>query len=128
MSYLQTGIVSEKGKCFNQLALSQEVCVLTSPKDAVSLNQMSLKKGLDAFGERAEVAVKKEYNQFHSQDVLRPKYAAALSFVEKQEAMRLIMTIKEKKRLGAVPTEEGCEAASVHRMPLPRRYHRKPLP
>jgi hypothetical protein len=97
MSYLQTGIVNEKGKCFNQLALSQEVCVLTCPKDTLSLNQMSLKKGLEAFGERAEVAVKKEFTQFHTQDVLRPKYAAALSFIEKQEAMRLIMTIKEKK-------------------------------
>ena len=29
--------------------------------------------------------------------MLRPKYAAALSLIEKQEAMRLIMTIKEKK-------------------------------
>jgi hypothetical protein len=94
---------------------------------------MSLKKGLEAFSERAEVAVTKEFVQFHSQDVLRPKYAAALSFIEKQEAMRLIMTIREKKSgdiKGRVCADgRGMrESVSALKTPLRRLYPQRLSP
>ena len=58
---------------------------------------MSLGRGIELFAGDAEEAAMKEFRQFKDKDVLRPQYANALSALEKQEALRLIMTIKEKR-------------------------------
>ena len=66
---------------------------------------MSLGRGIELFAEDAEEAAMKEFRQFKDKDVLRPQYANALSALEKQEALGLIMTIKENgtARLRAEP-------------------------
>ena len=58
---------------------------------------MNLTAGIKEHGQRAEEALMLEFQQSHKQDVLRPRYAYALSALEKSEALRLIMTIKEKR-------------------------------
>jgi hypothetical protein len=52
-------------------------------KQGCCFTQMSLSKGLEAFGEEAEDAVMAEFQQFHRMDVLRPVFASALTALEK---------------------------------------------
>ena len=58
---------------------------------------LNLAAGIREHGQRVEEAVMQKFQQFHEQDALRPRYAYALSAVEKNEALRLILTIKEKR-------------------------------
>jgi hypothetical protein len=96
-SYFQKSYEGKIGKCFNQLALERNFKSFASEKLRLSCTQMSLEAGLEAHGKAARKAVIKEFVQFHEKDVLRPKFANALSAIEKQEALRLIMTVKEKR-------------------------------
>ena len=96
-SYFQHSYEGKMGKCFNQLALERNFKSFATEKLRLSCTQMSLKAGIAAHGKQAAKAVMKEFVQFHEKDVLRPKYASALSMIEKQEALRLIMTVKEKR-------------------------------
>ena len=61
---------------------------------------MSLKRGIKEFGKEAEQAAFKEMKSIQSHDTLRPKYAYALSVLEKQRALPMIMTVKEKRLTG----------------------------
>jgi hypothetical protein len=96
-SYFQHSYEGKLGKCFNQMAMERNFKSFATEKLRLSCNQMSLQAGLEAHGRAAEKAVEKEFVQFHEKDVLRPKYAHALSMLEKQESLRLIMTVKEKR-------------------------------
>ena len=95
--YSQFVCNKKRGITYAQLALEQCLSPFSTPEDAFLFNQMSLNAGLKAFAAKAEEAVEKEFSQLHSQDVLRPMFANALSSLEKSEALRLIMTIKEKR-------------------------------
>jgi hypothetical protein len=96
-NYFQHSYAGKLGKCFNQLAMERNFKSFATEKLRLSCNQMSLEAGLNAHGKAAEKAVEKEFVQFHEKDVLRPRYAYALSMLEKQESLRLIMTVKEKR-------------------------------
>ena len=77
--------------------MTKRLEAITDTETAACLNQMSLNKGIKEFGNRAEDAVMKKFMQFKRQDVLRPRFATALSVIERKEALRVIMTIKEKR-------------------------------
>jgi hypothetical protein len=95
--YFQHTYEGKIGKCFNQLALERNFKSFATEKLRLNCTQMSLEAGLEAHGKEAAKAVMKEFVQFHEKDVLRPKFASALSMIEKQETLRLIMTVKEKR-------------------------------
>ena len=99
------------GTSLRQIALNGMSRPLPSV-DAMSHNQMGLRKGLEKFAERTEDAVKKEFAQFRRQEVLLPKFAAALSEIERKEALRLIMTIKEKRN-GTVKARACADGRSL---------------
>ena len=59
--------------------------------------QFSLNRGLKLFGEKAEKGVMKELRQFVEKDVLRPVSIDKLTPEKMKNALRLIMTVKEKR-------------------------------
>jgi hypothetical protein len=59
--------------------------------------QMSLNKGLKEFGERGKAAVRKEVKSFMDFNVLEALLASELSREEREGALPLMMTLKEKK-------------------------------
>ena len=96
----------KEGVCFNMLAMTKSLESLVDTEVVTCYNQESLNKGIREFGERAEEAVMKEFLQFKRQEVLRPRYSFALTLIARQEALRLIMTIKEKRN--RVIKGRGC--------------------
>ena len=57
----------------------------------------SLKKGLELFGEKADVAVQKELNQIHQMDTYKPIYKSDLTFEDRKKALASLMFITEKR-------------------------------
>ena len=95
-AYIQFLNKGRSNSCLTRL-LNDDLESFCSDTDAKMFNQMSLKKGLETFGVKAEEGVMKEFQQFIDRKVLIPSMATALSKIEKDEALRLIMTIKEKR-------------------------------
>ena len=96
-SYLQMIYGERKSKCIDQTSVRECIEGWSSGEGGENHTMMNLAAGIKEHGKRAEEAVMLEFQQFHKQDVLRPRYAYALSALEKSEALRLIMTIKEKR-------------------------------
>ena len=92
--------------------MAKDSASIVDAEVATCLNQMSLNKGLKEFGDKAEEAVMKEFLQFKRQDVLRPKFAAALTAIERQESLRLRMTIKEKRN-GVIKGRECADGRGL---------------
>ena len=63
----------------------------------ILLTQMSAKKGIKEFGERAVEALLKEFGQLDRKDVLDPIAFGALSREQRMKALRAISLIKEKR-------------------------------
>jgi hypothetical protein len=61
------------------------------------MTQLSLKKGLETFGEAGAEAVNKELQQIHDQSVMVPKAANMLTRAEKQHALKYLMYLKKKR-------------------------------
>ena len=61
------------------------------------MSQVSLKKGLELHGERAEVGVHKELEQPHFCDSFEPAERSKLSEKELQKCLESHMLLKEKK-------------------------------
>jgi hypothetical protein len=59
--------------------------------------QMSAHKGIKKYGQQALDALRKEFLQFKSLDVLEPLDAFTLSDEQKTESLRAISVIKEKR-------------------------------
>ena len=57
----------------------------------------SLKKGLELFGEKADVAVHKELTQIHKMDTCELIYKADLTFEDRKKALASLMFITEKR-------------------------------
>ena len=64
---------------------------------AFLFTQMSAKKGIKKHGRVAEEALMKEFFQFKRLDVLHPVHASSLTKTQKQDALRMISLIKEKR-------------------------------
>ena len=58
--------------------------------------QMSMKKGLNVFGEPGYAAVKKEMQQLHDRKVMQPVDRKDLSQSQKKEALGYLMFLKKK--------------------------------
>ena len=59
--------------------------------------QMSAKRGLKVFGERGALAVMKELDQIIQRKVMRGRRAGELSRQEKENALKYLMFLKEKR-------------------------------
>ena len=57
----------------------------------------SLKKGLELFGEKADVAVQKELNQIHQMDTYDPVHKSDLTFEDRNKPLASLMFISEKR-------------------------------
>jgi len=75
------------GKSYNQTAFQIGTC----------LSQMSAKKGIKMFGNRAIEAMTKEYKQLDDLQVFTPRWEKSLSLEEKKKALHTIDLIKEKR-------------------------------
>ena len=56
-----------------------------------------LKKGLELFGEKADVAVQKELSQIHQMDTYEPVHKSDLTFEDRKKALASLMFITEKR-------------------------------
>ena len=63
----------------------------------IILSQMSLGKGIKAFGDRAVDTTTKEFSQLDEKGVLIPKHFNELSKEERDEALPVVVLIKEKR-------------------------------
>jgi hypothetical protein len=72
----------------------------------VIMTQLSLKKGLLAFGDEGAAAVMNELKQLHDKDVMEPRPANMLTKEEKRRALQYLMYLK-KKRCGRIKGR-GC--------------------
>jgi Reverse transcriptase (RNA-dependent DNA polymerase) len=59
--------------------------------------QVSMKKGLKLYGDKAEAAVEEELQQLHDRKVMMPVEADSLSYAEKKKALEYLMFLKEKR-------------------------------
>ena len=75
--------------------------------------QYSLKAGLRQFGQRADDAVKKELQQFHTMSCFKPRDIRSLSREDRRNALSSLMFLTEK-RTGAVKAR-ACANGSVQR-------------
>ena len=58
--------------------------------------QMSMKKGIQMFGEEGVAAIKKEMQQLHDQKVMAAKHSSDLTPEQKKEALTYLMFLKQK--------------------------------
>ena len=56
-----------------------------------------LKKDLELFGEKADVAVQKELNQIYQMDTYEPVHKSDLTFEDRKKALASLMFITEKR-------------------------------
>ena len=63
----------------------------------ILVQQYNLKKGLELFGDRAEVATTKELQQIHNFGTYVPQEATSLSRAERMKALSALMFIVEKR-------------------------------
>jgi len=61
------------------------------------MTQMSAKKGIRMFGEKALEAIAKEYSQLDELTVFIPRIANELSYAERRNSLNIIDLIKEKR-------------------------------
>jgi hypothetical protein len=80
----------------------------------VLMTQLSLKKGLVAYGEEGANAVTKELTQLHDMRVMSPRAANLLTKEEKHRALQYLMYLK-KKRCGRVKGR-GCADGQKQRV------------
>ena len=59
--------------------------------------QVSVKEGIERFGESAVNAVLAEFGQLHDQHIFDPKYEKDLTIAQKKAALNLITLVKEKR-------------------------------
>ena len=59
--------------------------------------QLSLKEGIDRFGEQALAAVLSEYGQLDNKSIFQALFAHKLSKKQKSEALNLITLVKQKR-------------------------------
>ena len=62
-----------------------------------ALTQLSLKQGIKKFGDKGRDAVKKELRQLHDMTVFDPVDANTLTREQKNEALRLLMFLQQKR-------------------------------
>ena len=79
------------------------------------LSQYSLKAGLRRFGQKGELAVRKELGQFHDLNVFVPVDAGKLSRKERQEALASLIFLKEKRdgTIKARACEDGRKQGEI---------------
>ena len=66
-------------------------------KEHRCFTQMSAKRGIAVFGEKAIVAIFKEFKQLHDKGVFKPIHQNELTAAQKRKALREITLIKEKR-------------------------------
>ena len=57
----------------------------------------SLKKGLELFGNKADIAVQEELTQIHKMDTYEPVHKSNLTFEDRKKALVSLMFITEKR-------------------------------
>ena len=77
----------------------------------VMLVQVSAKKGLQMFGERAALAIIKEFKQLHDKAVFRPIHSKTIPFEERRKALRAI-TLVQEKRCGKIKGRTVADGSS----------------
>lgn len=82
----------------------------------VEYDDVSMKQGLERFGERAVEAVLKEFAQLDDSDSFEPQYAHPLTRDQKHSALNLITLVK-KKRCGKIKGRactDGRKTKTIH--------------
>lgn len=67
------------------------------PLLGVIITQYGIRKGLKVFGSAGDDAVRKEMEQLHNRDVMRPLSGQALTASDRQSALRYLMFLKQKR-------------------------------
>ena len=73
--------------------------------------QVSAKKGLKLFGERAAVAIITEFKQLHDKAVFKPVAQHSIPYEEKRKALRAI-TLVQEKRCGKIKGRTVADGSS----------------
>ena len=63
----------------------------------IMVEHYSMKKGIDLFGDRAEIAVTKELKKVNDMNTYEPKHAQDLTNKERKEALASLLFITEKR-------------------------------
>jgi hypothetical protein len=63
----------------------------------ILMTQMTAKKGIKEYGDRAISAIVKEYDQLDKKNAFEPRFATSLTTEERMRALRSITLIKEKR-------------------------------
>ena len=74
--------------------------------EEMALTQMSMNKGIKAFGKAGIDAVQKELKQLHDRAVMKPTYADEMTKQERRASLQYLMYLK-KKRCGTIKGR-GC--------------------
>ena len=77
----------------------------------VLMVQVSAKKGLKMFGERAALAIITEFKQLHDKAVFRPIHANKIPYEERRKALRAI-TLVQEKRCGKIKGRTVADGSS----------------
>ena len=84
----------------------EDIVLTTTDEGPEDTPQMSMKKGLQMFGEGGYAAVKQEMQQLHDRQVMQPVRRKDLTPEQKREALGYLMFLK-KKRCGKIKGR-GC--------------------
>jgi hypothetical protein len=77
-----------------------------TPSEPTATTQMSMKRGIQQFGEAGLAAVSKEIQQLHDRQVMEAKHPKALTPEQRKEALAYLMFLK-RKRCGTIKGR-GC--------------------
>ena len=92
LTQLDTNVSPEKPK-----SLCVRICDMFKNLVAITMTQMSAKKGIKKHGQDAVYAILKEYTQLHDLKVFKPQHKMDLAKDDIKDALRLITVIKEKR-------------------------------
>ena len=81
-----------------------------------AMTQYGVKAGLKKFKEKGEEAVVKEFTQLHMRDTFEPRHAKDLTEEEKEQALRSLMFLKEKRdaSIKARTCADGRKQREIH--------------
>ena len=90
----------------------------------IATPQVSLKKGLKMFGDAGKAAVRKEMQQIHDMEAVKPVHKKTLTPEQRKEALEYLMFLK-RKRSGKVKGR-GCADGRKQRSYIPKEEASSP--
>jgi hypothetical protein len=88
----------------------------------VLMNQMTAKKGVKEFGDRAVQAIMKEYDQLDKKNAFKPRLVQSMTKEERTRALRSITLIKEK-RSGIIKGRTVADGRPQRKYKAPEDVH-----